>query len=156
MVENIRYFVMPLRAKHLNNPSPIVILHTELPSQKQWLQLCHFSQIYFVQGSPLNEDSYVRANISKAKQVVILTPAINSKNNSDSSNDQGDQNTEGEDQNDYDTENLRDAKTIFMYNIIKKSNPNVNVVTELINQDNISYMLDDPLLYYLQRKYLYD
>lgn len=30
-------------------------------------------------------------------------------------------------------ENLLDAKTIFKYNIIKKKNPNVNVVTELIN-----------------------
>ena len=32
-----------------------------------------------------------------------------------------------------DGENLLDAKTIFKYNIIKKKNPNVNVVTELIN-----------------------
>lgn len=32
-----------------------------------------------------------------------------------------------------DEENLLDAKTIFKYNIIKKKNPNVRVVTELIN-----------------------
>lgn len=32
-----------------------------------------------------------------------------------------------------DEENLLDAKTIFKYNIIKKKNPNVNVVTELIS-----------------------
>ena len=31
MVENIRYFVMPLRANHLKEPSPIVILHDEVP-----------------------------------------------------------------------------------------------------------------------------
>lgn len=36
MVENIRHFVMPLRADHLNDPSPIVILHDEKPTQKQW------------------------------------------------------------------------------------------------------------------------
>ena len=29
MIENIRYFIMPLRAKHLVEPSPIVILHEE-------------------------------------------------------------------------------------------------------------------------------
>lgn len=34
MVENIRYFVMPLRAKHLNHTSPIVIVHDELPTSK--------------------------------------------------------------------------------------------------------------------------
>ncbi len=51
---------------------------------------------------------------------------------------------------------MRDAKTIFMYNIIKKKNPNVNVVTELIKEENIGFMLDDPRLYGLMRKYKYD
>ena len=51
---------------------------------------------------------------------------------------------------------MRDAKTIFMYNIIKKKNPNVNVVTELIKEDNIAYMLDDPRLNFLMRVYGYD
>jgi hypothetical protein len=48
MVENIWHFVMPLRADHCVEPSPIVILHDELPSAKQWQQLSYFSQIYFV------------------------------------------------------------------------------------------------------------
>ena len=43
-----------------------------------------------------------------------------------------------------------------MYNIIKKKNPTVNVVTELIKEDNIGFMLDDPRLYFLMRKYDYD
>ena len=34
MVENIKHFVMPLRAEHNKHHSPIVILHTELPSAK--------------------------------------------------------------------------------------------------------------------------
>jgi hypothetical protein len=37
-----------------------------------------------------------------------------------------------EDEEKADDENLRDSKTIFTYNIIKKKNPKVNVVTELI------------------------
>jgi len=67
MVENIWHFVMPLRADHCIEPSPIVILHEELPTTKQWQQLSYFSQIYFVQGSPLLERSYERVNIMKAK-----------------------------------------------------------------------------------------
>jgi hypothetical protein len=43
MVENIWHFVMPLRADHCIEPSPIVILHDELPSAKQWQQLSNFS-----------------------------------------------------------------------------------------------------------------
>jgi len=46
-----------------------------------------------------------------------------------------------------DDENLRDAKTIFIYNIIKKKKPQVTVLTELITEDNISYMMEDPSLY---------
>ena len=42
MVENIKYFVVPLSAGHCNNPSPIVILHTELPTAKQWAELNTF------------------------------------------------------------------------------------------------------------------
>lgn len=55
-----------------------------------------------------------------------------------------------------DEENLLDAKTIFKYKIIKKKNPKVNVVTELISQENIAFLLDDPLLYHLMREYDYD
>jgi hypothetical protein len=73
MVENIWHFVMPLRAEHCAVQYPIVILNEELPTAKQWQQLSYFSQIYFVQGSPLMEKSYERVNIMKAKQVVILT-----------------------------------------------------------------------------------
>ena len=53
-------------------------------------------------------------------------------------------------------ENLLDAKTIFKYNIIKKKNPNLNVVTELINQENLAYLLDNPLLYHFMREFEYD
>jgi hypothetical protein len=34
MVENIKYFVMPLRAGFNRDISPIVILHDELPTAK--------------------------------------------------------------------------------------------------------------------------
>jgi hypothetical protein len=42
MVENIKYFVMPLRAGYNKEPSPIVILHDELPTTKQWAELNTF------------------------------------------------------------------------------------------------------------------
>jgi hypothetical protein len=46
---------------------------------------------------------------------------------------QGHDEDEGTKKDANDEENLLDAKTIFKYNIIKKKNPKVNVVTELIN-----------------------
>ena len=50
-----------------------MILNEDPLSVNQWQQLSYFTQIYFVRGSTLSEDSYDRANIMKAKQVVILT-----------------------------------------------------------------------------------
>ena len=55
-----------------------------------------------------------------------------------------------------DTENLLDANTIFKYNIIKKKNPKVNIMTELINKENFAYLLDDPLLFGFLKDYGFD
>ena len=73
----------------------------------------------------MSEDSFDRANIMKANQVVILTP-ISKKELND-----GEANKEEEIFNE--SEKLRDAKTIFIYNVIKKKNPDVNVVSELVD-----------------------
>ena len=86
----------------------------------------------------------------KSKQIVILSPNI-AANKKNKSTDDDDDTLDAKDE-----ENLLDAKTIFKYNIIKKKNPNVNVVTELINQDNIAYLLDNPLLYPFMNDYGYD
>ena len=90
----------------------------------------------------------------KAKQIVILTPNVGQDNKSKEKPEPGEEDqAEASDTND--EENLLDAKTIFKYNIIKKKNPNVNVVTELINQYNIAFLLDNPLLYHFMSVYEY-
>jgi hypothetical protein len=93
----------------------------------------------------------------KAKQIVILTPNISmeikDKNKVMENHSEEDEDNK-KDAND--EENLLDAKTIFKYNIIKKKNPKVNVVTELINQSNIAFLLDDPLLLPFFKYYQYD
>lgn len=91
----------------------------------------------------------------KAKQVVILTSTsgMGKKNQNDPTNEDEMIDCQNESKN---AENLLDAKTIFKYNIIKKKNPNVNVVTELINQENLAYLLDDPLWYHFLSQFEYD
>ena len=51
---------------------------------------------------------------------------------------------------------MLDAKTIFKYNIIKSKYPKVNVVTELINHENIAFLLDNPLMFPFFKHYIYD
>jgi len=85
-----------------------------------------------------------------------LSPNVGIKKKTDSN--EGDNPDEAGDleKQSADEENLLDAKTIFKYNIIKKKNPKVRVVTELINQDNIAFLLEDPLLYHFLREYDFD
>ena len=90
----------------------------------------------------------------KAKQVVILTPNVGKAKKRKQEKEEDSENEE--DVNPADEENLLDAQTIFKYNIIKSKNKNVNVVTELVNQDNIAYLLDNPLLYNLLHNYGHD
>lgn len=89
----------------------------------------------------------------KAKQVVILTPNVGKAKRKKKNNEDDE---EQEDENPDDEENLLDAQTIFKYNIIKSKNKDVNVVTELVNEDNIAYLLNNPLLYNLLSVHKYD
>jgi len=70
----------------------------------------------------------------KAKQIVILTPNVGlEKTERPSASDNPADEANQDEKQSKDQEDLLDAKTIFKYNIIKKKNPKVNVVTELIN-----------------------
>ena len=109
-----------------------------------------------MQGSPLQETSYDRVNIKHALQVVILSPNVGIKKKAEPTDQENVEETVPDEKSLADEENLLDAKTIFKYNIIKKKNPNVRVVTELINQHNIAFLLEDPLLYHFLREYDYD
>lgn len=70
----------------------------------------------------MNFHNLNRVNILKAKQVVILAPHIEHEKVSVE---------EQSSQIDQSKENLLDAQTIFKYNMIKKKNPNIKIVTEL-------------------------
>ena len=89
----------------------------------------------------------------KAKQVVILTSITDGNIEL---GDEAEQRNKDDELAFNEEEFMLDAKTIFMYNIIKKKNPAVNVVSELIKEDNIAYMLEDPRLNSLMSTYTYD
>jgi len=65
IVPHMINFVMPLRAKYLSRIIPIVILNTEVPTEKIWHQISFFPEIYFIKGSALNEHDLDRANVKK-------------------------------------------------------------------------------------------
>lgn len=160
--------MIPLRALHLKNLSPIVIFHEEEPTQQIWSQLSSFPQIYFVRGSALKDSDLDKINLEDAKQVVILSPLISKKPGVDKTPTQRMSEQEEsmlkEDNMDDDTvkekkekdeENLMDAQTIFKYNIIKRRHKSVKIITELYSHQNLAY-LDDPNIYTVMNEYGYD
>ena len=177
IVENIRGFVIPLRALHLKNLSPIVIFHEEEPTQQLWSQLARFPQIYYVRGSALKDSDLDKVNLEDAKQVVILSPLIGKKtvndilgpgsgksSNSDGNHKEVEESMLKEDNKDDDAvkekkekeeENLMDAQTIFKYNIIKRRHKRVRIITELYSHQNLAY-LDNPNIYDVMNDYGYD
>lgn len=116
------YYLLPLRSKHIGkkNMKYIIILTQEI-NEDIWKSISRFEKLILIEGSPLNIDDLYRANIEYASQVVIL-------DNNFSEN------------NDY-TEKTIDNDRIFIYKAIKRCNPNIQIMTELIYESNIEYLL---------------
>eukprot|EP01022_Parablepharisma_sp_SALTPOND_P033410 TRINITY_DN88679_c0_g1_i1.p2 TRINITY_DN88679_c0_g1~~TRINITY_DN88679_c0_g1_i1.p2 ORF type:complete len:507 (-),score=57.99 TRINITY_DN88679_c0_g1_i1:17-1537(-) len=159
MVSSLTYLVIPLRAKILKDLQPIVILHTEEPTDGQWNSISMFPQIYFVKGSALNLADLSRANIKQAKKVVILS-TIMTKPDEDKFKDELEEELEdkpGEGEKlSRSMEDLLDAKCIFMYKNIKKVRKDIEVVTEIVSPDNIAFLQSCPKDYANMKKYGFD
>ncbi|CAD8066859.1 unnamed protein product [Paramecium sonneborni] len=119
VVSDMKYLMMPLRARSLKNIQPIVILNQDLIPTEIQLQINKFPKVYFQQGSPLNTDDLKKACIQKASALVILQKSADQE--------------EG-------ISNIVDADTIFIYKTVKLLNQNINIITELASISTISFL----------------
>ena len=116
------YFLLPLRAKSLGrrNMKYIIILTPKI--DKSLLDsISRFEKIILIEGSALNIDDLYRANIEYASHIVILE-------------------NDFYENNDF-SEKTIDNDRIFIYKAIKKCNPKIQIMTELIFESNIEYLL---------------
>lgn len=119
-------FILPLRARYLKELMYIVILNPEPPGPELWNQISVFPNLIYVRGSPLVNEDLIRAGIKHAKKAVIMDSG---KNNStdiprvDNSNDR-----------------MTDAESIFIYKAIKKCNPGLQIMIELVYPSNIEFL----------------
>ena len=120
---SLYYQILPLRAKYLGkeNLKCIVILSNNM-TQELWESILVFENIILIDGSPLNMEDLLRANIEYADKAVILG------NNNLNEN--------------YDKQMI-DGETIFIYKAVKMCNPNIQVMTELVYDSNIEFLLPD-------------
>ncbi|CAD8152800.1 unnamed protein product [Paramecium pentaurelia] len=119
VVTDMKYLMMPLRARSLKNIQPIVILNQDLIPTEIQLQINKFPKVYFQQGSPLNTEDLKKACIQKASALVILQKSADQE--------------EG-------LSNIVDADTIFIYKTVKLLNQNINIITELASISTISFL----------------
>eukprot|EP01038_Epipyxis_sp_PR26KG_P006416 gene6416-8833_t len=122
---NLYDLIKPLRAKYLGSCRFIVILYPYDIPYDVWQRISIFDCMVVVRGSPLEESNLKRAGIFRASDVIILA---------DGSISDVDENKTIE------KNTLRDTEGIFVYQCIKRMNPGINIVMEIINQSNIPYL----------------
>ena len=121
---SLYYYILPLRARYLGkeNLKYLVLLTNDMPKDL-WDSLSRFENIILINGSPLNIEDLLRANIEYADKAVILG---NNNNKNIIYNNQ-----------------MIDCETVFIYKAIKKCNPNIQIMTELVYDSNIEFLLPD-------------
>jgi len=119
---SLYYFILPLRAIYLGeeNIKWVVILTEDMPKEL-WDSISRFEKIILINGSPLNVEDLYRANIEYADKAVILD-------------------TEGSKLSNYDNQ-MVDSVSILIYKAILKCNKNIQIMTELVYDSNIEFLL---------------
>ena len=116
------YYLLPLRSKSIGkkNLKDVIILAQNM-NKALWESISKFERLILIKGSPLNMEDLHKANIEYASKVVILETDFALNNNYSSK--------------------MIDNERIFIYKAIKKLNPNIQIMTELIFESNIEYLL---------------
>ena len=117
------YYLLPLRSKNIGRKNlKYVVILTQNMSKNLWDSIVRFEKIILINGSPLNMEDLYRANIEYASKVVILENDTSINNSSFS-------------------DKMIDSERIFIYKAIKNCNPSIQIMTELIFESNIEYLL---------------
>ena len=116
------YYLLPLRSKNIGRENlKYVVILTKNMNKNLWDSIVRFEKIILINGSPLNMEDLYRANIEYASKVVILENDTSNNNNF--------------------SDKMIDSERIFIYKAIKNCNPNIQIMTELIFESNIEYLL---------------
>ena len=119
---SLYYFILPLRARYLGkeNMKYIVILAPDI-DKELWESISRFENLITIIGSPLNVSDLYRANIEYADKAVILDSDHARKDDM--------------------KDEMIDSESVFIYKAIKKCNKDIQIMTELVYDTNIEFLL---------------
>ena len=153
-------FIRPLRSKSLPIKllKWIVILAPTLPKEAHDI-LIRFPKIIFIQGDPLLTDNLLKANIMAADIAIILRNDYYENNDDNyeiigkdiNENDNEEEQNKEENNDDM----VDDSNTLYIYQIIKKLNNSIQIITELFNTNNIELLLSESSLKNLHHSKIY-
>eukprot|EP00753_Platysulcus_tardus_P004449 PLAT12539.55.p1 GENE.PLAT12539.55~~PLAT12539.55.p1 ORF type:complete len:1323 (-),score=660.58 PLAT12539.55:56-3820(-) len=120
-MNNLLYFLRPLRVRFLRSLHPIVLLHPERLTLEQWQPIASFPDVYFVHGDPLEMEALQRAGVSTAAKVVVLAAQRHGGLGEDSA-------------------------ALFTYTNLRRLNPQMEIVVELLDDGNVAFLSDSHTL----------
>ena len=100
---------------------PIVFLTTTPPSEKMWMDVGQYPEVYLVLGSPLETRDLVRAGVLTLSRAIILSSGAQHSDDSGSGY-------------------LADADVLFTYQSIAKVRPEVPIVCEIDDGNNVAFL----------------
>lgn len=127
-LSNLFDLIRPLRARSMDNVKCIVILNPLDIPHAVWQRICLFEGIFFVRGSPLEDNDLRRAGIFRAAQVIVLADTQGEKSfGTAAANARGDV-------------AMYDADSIFSFQAVRRLNEKAHCVVEIVKHANIVYL----------------
>jgi hypothetical protein len=131
-LNNLYDCIRPLRARNLGPLKHIVILFPREFPPLVWQKISVFESIWVVRGSSLEDADLIRCGIFRAKQVLLLADSSAAANALVSSS--------GSSASMQGNEFSADADIIFSYHAVKRLNPAIHVVVEMVRASNMHYL----------------
>jgi len=118
------HFVRPLRAAHIPQQLPVIVLQSSVPPKQTITALADIPLCHFIVGSALEASDLQRAGINDASSIIVFA----------------DESPGGTASHDAASDAIVDAETICIYRLARSLNARINISCELIEEGNMSFL----------------
>lgn len=128
-------FILQVRKHRHQGVIPVVILTRNPLRYQTWLRICHFPQVYIVEGPAQLVSTWHRAGVRFASHVILAATPCNHEGEEDNYASEG-----NADSGPTFKSRGGDEDTLFLYNLINRENRRVRISCVLQNPTNVKFM----------------